>query len=75
MWKIQITKLKSRVIKYMCYYNQSTIKLSDSQTERFSVMAKGSDYFLSLYDKSRQSYKVKINIVKKDKKWRAFRRY
>ena len=30
------------------------------QTERFSVMAKGSDYFLSLDDKSDQRYKVKI---------------
>ena len=31
------------------------------QTERFSVIAKGSDYFLSLDDKSKQKYKVKIN--------------
>ena len=30
------------------------------QTERFSVMAKGSDYFLSLDDKSKQRYKIKI---------------
>ena len=33
------------------------------QTERFSVMAKGSDYFLSLYDKSKQGYKIKINKI------------
>ena len=33
------------------------------QTERFSVMAKGSDYFLSLHDKSKQRYKVKINDI------------
>ena len=31
------------------------------QTERFSVMAKGSDNFLSLDDISKQRYKVKIN--------------
>ena len=30
------------------------------QTERFSVMAKGSDYFLSLDVKSKQRYKVKV---------------
>ena len=29
------------------------------QTERFSVMAKGSDYFLLLNDKSKLRYKVK----------------
>ena len=33
------------------------------QMERFSVMAKGSDYFLSLDDKSKQRYKVKINNI------------
>ena len=33
------------------------------QTERFSVMAKGSHYFLSLHDKSKQRYKVKINKI------------
>ena len=33
------------------------------QTERFSVMAKASDYFLSLDDKSKQRYKVKINNI------------
>ena len=33
------------------------------QTERFSVMAKGSNYFLSLDDKSKQRYKVKINNI------------
>ena len=31
--------------------------------ERFSVMAKGSDYFLSLEDKSKIRYKVKINNI------------
>ena len=31
------------------------------QTERFSVMAKGRDNFLSLDDKSKERYKVKIN--------------
>ena len=33
------------------------------QTERFSVMAKGNNYFLSLDDKSKQRYKVKINNI------------
>ena len=33
------------------------------QTERYSVMAKGSDCFLSLDDKSKQRYKVKINNI------------
>ena len=33
------------------------------QTERFSVMRKGSDYFLSLDDKSKQRYKVKIDNI------------
>ena len=33
------------------------------QTERASVMAKGSDYFLSLDDKSKQRYKVKIDKI------------
>ena len=33
------------------------------QKERFSVMAKGSDYFLLLDGKSKQSYKVKINNI------------
>ena len=33
------------------------------QTERFSVMAKGSDYFLSLDDKLKKRYKVKINSI------------
>ena len=33
------------------------------QTERFSVMSKGSNYFLSLDDKSKQRYKVKINNI------------
>ena len=32
------------------------------QTERFSVMAKGSNYFLLLDDKSKLSYEVKINM-------------
>ena len=31
------------------------------QTDRFSIIAKGSNYFLSLDDKSKQRYKVKIN--------------
>ena len=34
-----------------------------NQTERFSVMAKGSDYFSSLHDKSKQICKVKINNI------------
>ena len=33
------------------------------QTERFSVMAKGSDYFLLLDGRSKQRYKVKINNI------------
>ena len=33
------------------------------QTERFSVMAKGSDYFFSLDVKSKQRYKVKIEKI------------
>ena len=33
------------------------------QTQWFSVMAKGSNYFLSLDDKSKQRYKVKINNI------------
>ena len=32
-----------------------------NKTERLSVMAKASDYFLSLDDKSKQRYKVKTN--------------
>ena len=32
-----------------------------TSTEQFLVMAKGSDYFLSLDDKSKRRYKVKIN--------------
>ena len=35
------------------------------QTERFSVMAKGSDYFLSLNVKSKQRYKLKINKLQR----------
>ena len=31
------------------------------QTDRFSVIAKGRNYFLSLDDKSKLRYKVKIN--------------
>ena len=34
------------------------------QTKRFSVMAKGNYYFLSLDDKSKQRYKVKINKIR-----------
>ena len=33
------------------------------QTERFSVMAKRSDYFLLLDDESKKRYKVKINNI------------
>ena len=33
------------------------------QTEQFSVMAKGSDYFLRLDDKSKQRYNIKINNI------------
>ena len=33
------------------------------QTERFSVMTKGSDYFLLLNDKSKLRYKVKKLII------------
>ena len=33
------------------------------QTEQFSVTAKGSDYFLSLDDISKQRYKVKIHNI------------
>ena len=35
------------------------------QTERFSVMAKGSDYLLSLDVKSKQRYKLKINKLQR----------
>ena len=34
------------------------------QTERYSVMTEGSDYFLSLDDKFKQRHKVKINNIK-----------
>ena len=33
------------------------------QTERISIMAKGSDYFLSLDDKFKQRCKVKTNNI------------
>ena len=33
------------------------------ETERFSVVAKGSDYFLSLDDRSKQRYEVEINKI------------
>ena len=33
------------------------------RTERYSVLAKGSDCFLSLDNKSRQRYKVKISNI------------
>ena len=33
--------------------------------ELFSVMAKGNHYFLSLHDKSKQTYKAKINNIQK----------
>ena len=50
------------------------------QTERFLVMVKRSDYFLSLDDKFIQRYKVKINNMQgydpyQIKKGRTFRRY
>ena len=35
------------------------------QMERFLAMAKESDYFLSLDDKSKQIYKVKINHIRR----------
>ena len=34
------------------------------QSKRFSVMTKGSDYILSLDDKSKRRYIVKINDIK-----------
>ena len=48
------------------------------QMERYTVMAKGSDCFLSLDDKSKQRYKVKIDICKGMtliKKGKTFRQY
>ena len=33
------------------------------KTERFSVMAKWINYFLSLHDKAKQRYKVKTNNI------------
>ena len=33
------------------------------QMERFSVIVKGSDFFLSLDDKSKQRYKVKFDSI------------
>ena len=35
------------------------------QTVRLSVMTKGSDCFLSLDDKSKQRYKIKINNMQR----------
>ena len=35
------------------------------QMERFLAMAKESDYFLSLDDKSKQIHKVKINNIRR----------
>ena len=48
------------------------------QMERFLAMANKSDYFLSLDDKSKQIYKVKINNIQRYdpyqiKKGRTFR--
>ena len=49
--------------------------------EQFSAVAKESDYFLSLDDKSKQWYKVKINNIYTrvwsllDKKGTTFKRY
>ena len=34
-----------------------------TQMEQFSEIAKGNDYFLSLDDKSKERYKVKINNI------------
>ena len=33
------------------------------QTELFTVMTERSDYFLSLYDKLKQEYRVKFNNI------------
>ena len=41
-------------------YNERSYNSQCKQMERFSVIARGSDYFLSLDDKSKQRYKVKI---------------
>ena len=41
-------------------YNERSYNSQCKQMERFSVTARGSDYFLSLDDKSKQRYKVKI---------------
>ena len=35
------------------------------QMERFLAMSKESDYFLSLDDKSKQIYKIKINNIRR----------
>ena len=48
------------------------------QTEWFSVMAKGSNYFLSLDDKSKQRYKINIyNVIwtLSDRKGRNFHQF
>ena len=50
------------------------------QMERFLAMAKESDYFLSVDDKSKQIHIVKINNIKEYdpyqiKKGRTFRQY
>ena len=51
MWKNSNSKINDAIMEYR----------EGKQTERFSVIVKGSDYFLSLDDKSKQIYKVKIN--------------
>ena len=45
------------------FENPAIMEKQCKQTERFSVIAKGSNYFLSLDDKSKQRYKVKINNI------------
>ena len=51
MWKNSNSKINDAIMEYR----------ECKQTEPFSVIVKGSDYFLSLDDKSKQKYKVKIN--------------
>ena len=47
---------------------ENPVIMEDKQCKRmelFSVMAKGNHYFLSLHDKSKQTYKAKINNIQK----------
>ena len=46
-------------------------RTSSVNKQRFSVMAKGSDYFLLLDDKSKLRYKVKINYMINTKNFQA----